>query len=86
MNFREFLKGRREILERPEVFGSIARGDAGVNSDIDFLVPFADAHDILDLLELEAAFEALLTVPVSVVDERSTGVVIEQAKSQAIPL
>ncbi len=68
------------------VFGSVARGEAGHDSDIDFLVPFTDRHDILDLLELEDALEELLTIPVSVVDERAIGPVIERAKAEAVPL
>ncbi|MDN5559501.1 MAG: nucleotidyltransferase domain-containing protein, partial [Ruaniaceae bacterium] len=73
-------------LAPPEVFGSVARGEAGHDSDIDFLVPFTDRHDILDLLELEDALEELLTIPVSVVDERAIGPVIERAKAEAVPL
>lgn len=73
-------------LGAPQVFGSVARGEAGYDSDIDFLVPFTDAHDILDLLEIEEALENLLTVQVSVVDERSVGTIVEQAKSEAVPL
>lgn len=76
----------RAGLATPRVFGSVARGDDDEASDIDLLVEFTDDHDIVDLLALEHDLEALLTVPVDVVDARATGRVTESARGDLIPL
>lgn len=76
----------RAGLATPRVFGSVARGDDGEASDIDLLVEFTDDHDIVDLLALEHDLEALLTVPVDVVDARATGRVTESARGDLVPL
>lgn len=52
------------------VFGSIARGDASENSDIDLLVDFEPASSLFDLLHLTEELEQLLDHRVDVV---STG-------------
>lgn len=52
------------------VFGSVARGEAGKGSDIDFLVDFENGSSLFDVLHLTADLEQLLGRPVDVV---STG-------------
>jgi uncharacterized protein len=52
------------------VFGSVARGDAGENSDIDLLVDFEPDSSLFDLLHLTEELEQLLDHRVDVV---STG-------------
>ncbi|MDZ7673968.1 MAG: nucleotidyltransferase domain-containing protein [Acidimicrobiales bacterium] len=49
------------------VFGSVARGDAGEGSDIDFLVDFEDGSSLFDLLHLTEDLRELLGHPVDVV-------------------
>lgn len=49
------------------VFGSVARGEATLESDIDFLVEFERTSSLLDLVHLEAALAELLGVEVDVV-------------------
>lgn len=49
------------------LFGSVARGDDGPSSDIDFLVEFDEGSSLFDLMNLEEALEALLGVSVDVV-------------------
>jgi predicted nucleotidyltransferase len=51
------------------VFGSVARGEATPDSDIDFLVDFEPSSSLLDLAHLEEALTALLGVEVDVVSE-----------------
>jgi hypothetical protein len=48
---REQVSGvmRRRGVVHAAVFGSIARGDAGPSSDIDFLVEFEEGRSLLDL-------------------------------------
>src|SRR5215470_17749215 len=48
------------------VCGSVARGDARPDSDVDFVVDFDDARDILNLAELVLDFETELGHPVEV--------------------
>ena len=48
------------------VFGSVARGDERPGSDIDFLVELAPGTRPFEILNLGAALEAALGVPVDV--------------------
>ena len=49
------------------IFGSVARGDDGEGSDIDFLVEFATDSSLFDLLHLQDELESILDCPVDVV-------------------
>lgn len=55
--------GARDI----RVFGSVARGEAGPESDIDFLVELDRGRSMLDLARLELRLEQLLGRRVDVV-------------------
>jgi len=57
------------------VFGSVARGEATSESDIDFLVEFEPSSSLLDLVHLEEALAELLGVAVDVV---SAGALLER--------
>ena len=68
-------KGRAMALEallgrRVRVFGSVARGEADAESDVDFLVELDPGRSLLDLGGLQFELEALLGRPVDVVTER----------------
>lgn len=61
MKANELLKDRREDIlrvaaqhgaQKVRVFGSAARGDAGPNSDLDFLVEFEEGRSLLDVTAL----------------------------------
>jgi 4-hydroxy-3-methylbut-2-enyl diphosphate reductase len=73
-------------LGEPKVFGSVARGEDRIDSDLDLLVEFTDHHDIVDLLDLEDELRRLLTVRTELVDARARGVVVERAAAEAVPL
>ncbi len=72
------LEKREEILalaakykaDHVRVFGSVARGEASDESDIDLLVHFQPDASLFDLMDLKEASEALLHVPVDVVSDR----------------
>lgn len=49
------------------MFGSVARGEDGPESDIDFLVEFAQGASLLDLMRIEDELENLLGCSVDVV-------------------
>lgn len=51
------------------VFGSVARGDEGEGSDVDFLVTLEPGRTLLDLARLELRLEELLGRRVDVVTE-----------------
>jgi predicted nucleotidyltransferase len=55
---------------RLRVFGSVARGEADAQSDIDFLVDLEAGRSLLDLGGLQYELEALFHRPVDVVTER----------------
>jgi len=52
------------------VFGSVARGDSGAESDIDLLVEFEPGRSLLDHAALQIELEALLGRRVDVASER----------------
>jgi len=49
------------------VFGSVARGEDGPNSDVDFLVTFDQEASLLDLVGLKDSLEEFLKNPVDVI-------------------
>lgn len=70
-------KHRKEILElaskhgvtKIRVFGSVARGDAHPDSDIDFLVNLEAGRSLMDLARLLRELQTLLGREVDVVTE-----------------
>jgi predicted nucleotidyltransferase len=75
-------RGARSI----RVFGSVARGDASVGSDVDFLVEMAPDRTVLDLSELILDLEEALGRRVDVVEIRSPSEVAREIERQAQPL
>jgi uncharacterized protein len=69
------------------VFGSVARGDAGPTSDIDFLVAMEPGRSLMDLGGLLYELKNLLGVEVDVVTEKGLRKRIrEQVMREAVPL
>lgn len=78
MNAEELLKENRDEILRiaakhgarnVRVFGSVARGEAGEQSDIDLLVEFEPGRSLLDHAGLVVDLEELLAGRVDVVSE-----------------
>jgi uncharacterized protein len=69
------------------VFGSVARGEQGVGSDVDLLVEFEPGRSLLDLGGLIADLEEALDCPVDVVtlEELRPGM-REKVLSEAVDL
>ena len=74
----EILKDKRDQIarlaarygvERMRIFGSLARGQATPESDIDFLVAFRRGKTLLDLIGFKQDLENLLEHKVDVVSE-----------------
>lgn len=78
MNIDQVSNKRNEILQiarrhgasNIRVFGSVARGDADSESDIDFLVDLERGRSLLDLGGLLIDLQKLLGRPVDVVTEK----------------
>ncbi len=69
------------------LFGSAARGDAGPESDVDFLVEFEDGRSLLDLSGLWLDLEELLGRKVDVAQPQTLHWYIrDRVLKEAIPL
>jgi hypothetical protein len=80
MTTEQLVQSKREEILRVaaqhgahnvRVFGSVARGEAGEESDIDLLVNLEPERSLLDLGGLQVELEALLARRVDVVTEAS---------------
>ncbi len=78
MEIREFIQEKRQdILQMAtehgarnmRIFGSVARGDAGAESDVDILVKMDQGRSLLDLSALVMDLRDLLGRKVDVVSE-----------------
>jgi uncharacterized protein len=69
------------------VFGSVARGGADAESDLDFLVELESGRSLLDLGGLQFELEFLLGRPVDVVTDRGLKPRIrEHVLQEAVPV
>ena len=58
-------------ITRSSFFGSVARGEAHYNSDVDILIEFQGKKTLFDLVELQQALEKALKRKVDLVTRRS---------------
>ena len=74
----EQVRDKRQVLialanrckaENVRVFGSVARGEANEDSDLDLLVHFRDGASLFDLIDLKEEAEKLLGLDVDVVSD-----------------
>jgi predicted nucleotidyltransferase len=72
--------------EDVRVFGSVARGDDRVDSDIDLLVRLRPGVSLLDLVELTDELEGLFGRTVDVVSEAGLRDSDERIRTEAVPL
>jgi uncharacterized protein len=91
----EDLRAQRTEIERIarnrgahnlRVFGSVARGEARADSDVEFLVDFEPGRTVLDLSELMLDLEELLGRRVDVVEIRRPSPLADKIRERAIPL
>ena len=80
MGIDELLKEKRQDILRVaaqhgaynvRVFGSVVRGEAGPDSDVDFLVDMEPERSLLDIAGLAVDMQALLNRKVDIVTEAS---------------
>lgn len=80
MNEKELILQKLTLL-KPEIakeyhisslalFGSFARGEQSISSDVDLLVDFSDTPDLLRFIELEEKIKAVLGRNVDLVPRR----------------
>jgi predicted nucleotidyltransferase len=96
MHTAEIVKVKRaDILRLAEahgarnvrVFGSVARGEADVSSDVDFLVEMDNGRSLLDLIELTQKLETLLERKVDILTDEGLSPYLEQRiHAEAVPL
>jgi predicted nucleotidyltransferase len=96
MTLEEILRAKREDILRlfakygarnVRVFGSVARGEADEQSDLDFLVELEPGRTLFDLGGLQYELELLLGRRVDVVTERGLKRRIrERVLREAVPL
>lgn len=91
----ELIAVRNTILDvaakrgtvRIALFGSMARGDAGPDSDVDFLVQMEPGRSLVDMAGLKLDLEALLQRPVDIVSEKSlVGALRDHILAEAVRL
>lgn len=68
------------------MFGSVARGEDGPSSDIDFLVDFEPGSSLFDLLHLQDELAELLGCEVDVVSTGGLKPTDDHIRREAIPL
>lgn len=68
------------------VFGSVARGEARADSDVDFLVELEPGRNVLDLSELILDLEEAIGRSVDVVTIRRLSPIAERIRREAVPL
>jgi predicted nucleotidyltransferase len=96
MTLEELLKDKREEILRiaarhgarnVRVFGSVARGEADAQSDIDLLVEFDPDRSLLDHAALWLELQDLLGCKVDVVSERGVKARIrDRVLREALPV
>ena len=96
MGIGEILKSKRsEILElarkygatNVRVFGSVVRGKADADSDVDFVVQLDEGRSLLDLGGLLMELQELLGRPVDVVTDRGLRPRIrDRVLAEAVPI
>jgi predicted nucleotidyltransferase len=91
----EIRKRRGDILQIAarhgahdvRVFGSVVRGEAGADSDVDVLVRLDDDRSLLDHVALKQDLEDLLGCRVDVVTEKALHELLREAiLGEAVPL
>jgi hypothetical protein len=91
----DILSRREEILRiaarhgahNVRVFGSVVRGDAAEDSDVDFLVRLDDDRSLIDHIALAQDLEDLFGCRVDVVTERTLHrLVRDHVLAEAVPL
>lgn len=78
---------RRRGASNLRIFGSVARGEATLTSDVDLLVAWSPEHSLLDRIALMQELGDVLGVDVDVVTEQALHPALRgHVLSEAVPL
>lgn len=58
-------------VRKAAIFGSYARGDDHLNSDIDMIITFTEKYDLLDIIGLKQDLESVFKRPVDLLTYES---------------
>lgn len=95
VSFSQIQAKRADILriahehkaDNVRVFGSVVRGTAGPDSDLDILVRFSEKASLIDHIALMQDLEAILGIKVDVVEEDTLHPLIrDQVLSEVVSL
>jgi predicted nucleotidyltransferase len=95
MGIEELLPFRQEIFRianqhgayNLRIFGSVARGEATADSDVDFLVEFEPHRSLFDYIALSQDLAALLGHKVDIAEpDHLHDLIREKVLSEAVPL
>lgn len=77
----------RYPVAKIQIYGSVARGEATDDSDIDLLVDFKEGASLFDLVRLKRELEGLLGAPVDIATRGGMHpLVLAQAENDAIEI
>lgn len=88
MAMQELIQQQRDTIlriasehgaQRVRVFGSVARGEARPDSDLDLLVDMSAGHGLLDIIAIKQDLEDLLGRKVDVLTEAAVSPYLRQA-------
>jgi predicted nucleotidyltransferase len=78
---------KKQNIEKASIFGSVAKGTAGIHSDLDVLITPGDNFTIFNVIELEEELKNLLKCKVDIVEHAALKFSIRQeALSSAISI
>lgn len=78
---------KRHGARRAGLFGSVVRGEARPDSDVDFLVELDDEQSLLDVIGLKQELEDVLGCSVDVVEYDAVKAVIrDQVLAEQVPI
>lgn len=72
----------KQNAEKIGIFGSYARKEQGIESDLDILVSFSDRKSLLDLVRIERELSELIGVRVDLLTEDSVSPLIRSKIKQ----
>lgn len=77
---------KRGMVENVRLFGSIARGESTVDSDVDLLVHPVAGASLIELAGFRSEVAELLGRDVDVVSDRGDSAVMDRILAEAVPL
>lgn len=75
---------KKEGVKKIEIFGSYARGEERVDSDVDIIVEFSERKSLLEIVRIERELSETLGIKVDLLTEKSISpYLIDRIKKEA---